>query len=329
MIFAHLLGLAGLAVSLDDTTMSLLARVDPIPSGNPKPSKSVSSLLESAGVGSSSVIDDSRIPFSGIQLEHPTEKRRPTPALPGRILNRARIHVSTIHLHDAPAVNVSATPEVLICSVPADHNGLSDRACDLVASSPAVLSQVLRCSDRVHPRTVADLLMGSQTVPIDFTQGLSGVVMDLAAMDTPLSVEVSVGACSDPRASLPDTDLKIDHIVFVLLNPDVEAAAENLALRTGVAAEHGGAFTAGLVNVGVPQLMQQAAFRRQLATNFIENVATCNNDQVCSAQELVGWTPIGNAKLDWFVGVSDATVRVIGGAHSRGYASFLQTGTTN
>ena len=319
-----LFALVALAMGLDDSTMSLLARVDPIPS---KPVSS--SLIQASAVLSPEALnhDESTVPFSGIQMNRPrAPKRAVDPSSSVRVLDRKHIHTSKVHLHDAPVAGTRppVSPDVLICSLPANHNALSVRACDLITRNNAVLSQVLRCTDRVHPETVADLLIGSQKVPIDLSVDAKQAVSDISTMDTPLSVQVTFGACTSPRDSLPDLDVHSDYLAFVLLNPDIELAAENFALGAAKKVEEAAAYKAGIVMVSVPMLFQKEGFKSELATNFINNVSQCNVDGVCTANELISWTPSGDQVLDWYVGTSAGTVRIVGGKRTRTTASFLQ-----
>ena len=285
---------------VDDSTMSLIANVDPIPARVPE------GLIELTA-SQPSLPNESFVPFAGIQvgniLHQPVTQLRS---------HSSKIRVQTVHLHDAPKLADpslgTVTPDVLICYLPKGQNGLSVRACDVNAVGGAVPSQLLRCTSRIHPNSVADLLVGSQTVPVDFTQGPELARRDLRNMDTPVTAKVTLDSCTSPRSSLPDTALDTDHLVFVLLNPVVESAAENYLHRN---AQHGSvSVRAGLVFVAIDQLFGTPATRNRIATNFLQDVAKCNEDGFCSAKELVQWTPSGDQTVDWFVGTSRAYVRL-------------------
>ena len=294
--------------SLDDTTLGLMARVDP---ANP----TILSGFVETGTSSSSLsakavyYDESSGPFSGLQIA-PLEREKPKK----KILQTDRrkiLHVNRVHLHDAPSLADPAdvTPDIYICNLPAGQNKLSGRACDLVGSSSnAVISQTLHCAERMHPNTVAELLMGAQTVPIDFGKTAEQAMTDLAAMDRPVPVEISLGSCA--QGGLLDTALDRDHVVFVIVNPDVQRAADtfkNLGLSTRTAS-----FRAGLVVVDTRMLFDKKTFKGELATRFKENVAKCHADGICTSKELVEWVPSGEKRrVDWFAGTSECVVKFV------------------
>jgi hypothetical protein len=297
--------LLSVAWAVDDSTMSLLAKVDPIPASPAK--AKASSLLQADGSSETSSID-SYIEVSGIQTRALAEEFKYTPSHPqvrGKILVAPR-------MHDAPenSETKEIVPEVLICYLPEGKNGLSVRTCDMIKKTPALLSQVLRCSDRVHPNTVADLMMGRQTAPIDLSQTAESASVSASNMETPVSVDVSFGPCDGDRSQLPDLDTSQDYLTLVLLNPDTERAAENFSLKPGAAR----AFRAGLVFVSIPKLFEDSNvnLKGTVAKGFTNGVGGCMADGVCTAAELVEWTKKGE-KVDFLVGASNAVVRLSGG----------------
>ena len=290
---------AGTVCGLDDSTLSLFAKVDPFPSEK----KSSSSFLQGNSVQQ---VDQSHMPFSAIQFERPG--RRLPPVIPSSSLreNKSFIRVQKVHLHDAPEAGSlpPAIPDVFICLLPAGQNGLSVRSCDLQGNSAAVLSQNLACSSRVHPRTVADIFMGVQTAPFDLSDDANVALKSVQSMMKPVSLQVTFGSCDSPREDLPDFDLNLDYLVFVISNPLVESAAENLALATR---QHS-AFKAGLVFVDLNSVFTQKNLKSSIADHFVSDVETCAK---CNAAQLTSWVPSGSDQVDWFVGRNDGIVKIL------------------
>jgi hypothetical protein len=205
--------------------------------------------------------------------------------------------------------NPSVVPEILICALPADRNGLSVRTCDMATQSKALLSQVLRCSDRVHPSTVVDLLMGRQQSPIDLTQDAASAALSLRDMDTPVSVDVSFPSCDSDRSLLPNLDTKQDYIVFVVINPEVERAANNFALVRGASAS----FRSGIIFVAIDKMFDDSInLKGAVANGFSGPIENCLKDGVCAASELVEWTTNAYPPVDFLVGTSQGIVRLTG-----------------
>ena len=267
---------------------------------------------ESVSAENMEVPDQSRMPFSGIQFERPITTRHDNYAIFGKKLIKSdrsmslirRLESRAAHLHEEPPQGTAVplpVPDVFVCFIPSGQNGLSVRACDLAGNTAAVLSQKLACSVRQHPRTIADVLMGSQKSPIDLTGDESSAVESLKSMATPVSLQITFGSCDLPREDLPDSDLNLDYLVFVMANPLVELAAEN-------APGNKRAFKAGLVMVDVKA---PSELKKKIATNFMNDVETCANDGSCTAAELAGWVPSGAQQVDWFVGRSDGLARIL------------------
>lgn len=284
--------------------MSLIANVDPLPSrlGGSFIEKSTANLP----------FDESTVPFSGIQIRpgfnpSTTKKRLPV-GVSFRVAKKVHHHVVLGEKSDPTLGGI--TPDVLMCFLPAGKNGLSARVCDMAVGANAVPFEVLACSQRLNPQTVSDLLIGSQVSPVDFTGG--SLSSQLRQMPTSMGAAVTLNHCNSPRTNLPDTNLNTDYLVFVLLNPSVESKAENYVLANSSGAS--GSVRAGLVFVATSKLQgpSSAAFRSELATKFLNNVAQCNADGICSASELVDWTPKGDQMTDSFVGTPNAFVKVIG-----------------
>lgn len=298
----------GLVAAVDDSTMSsLLANVDPLPMVAAK-----SSLIQAEPV-QNAPLDDSYISVRGIQSPSALKKYQmrssSNPILQRRIHVAPRIH----HLVESGAVaregKISTVPEILLCPLPAKANGLSVRTCDLAGPSGALLSQVLRCSDRIHPNTIVDIFTGRQTAPINLSQDETIASASIGNMETPISVDVSFGACNQDRSTLPDLDISSDYLALIMLNPDVERAAENFSALAGAAAR---AFKAGIVFVSVRKMFEDAVnLKGIVATGFSTDVGDCMKDGICTASELVEWTRKGPS-VDYLVGASSGTVRLDG-----------------
>ena len=303
--------LIGTGFALDDSTMSLFAKVDPSPVA--------SSFLQAepkVHQALAAVPDQSYMPFSGIQFERPGTRPSMSVASNPSKRNKSFIRTNMVHLHDAPEGPVPGpVPDVFICYLAKDHNGLSARNCDMRGKNGAYLAQKLACSQRVNPQTVADLLMGTQTSPVDLTASDASTVVDsVKAMATPVSLQVQFGSCDSPRSDLPDSDLSLDYLVFVMTNPVIEAASENLALRLGLDPVDNSAFKAGVIMVGIQSLVGSSSskFKSDLANNFMTKVATCADDSDCSPSELVAFVPSQPAtRVDYYVGRSDGIVKIL------------------
>jgi hypothetical protein len=302
-------------LGVDDSTMSLLANVDPV--NVPKPASSkvkASSLIQNQATAM--YRDDTFVPIKGIQSSNLAKLFKYTPPAP---VEKRRVHVAPrIHLVDTaktaakPDVKgdekVKTVPDVLICHLPGYRNGLSVRTCDSVKKSPALLAQVLRCSERMHPSTIADLMMARQTSPIDLSVDEATANATAANMDTPLSIDMSFGACDGDRAKLPDLDTTSDYLVFVTLNPDVERAAENFSLQAGASQS----YRTGTVFVSIPKLFDpNIGLKNVVAGGFTDGVEHCMDDGVCSAAELVQWVNDKYAThVDFIVGSNQGIARL-------------------
>lgn len=305
-----------LSVSVDDSTIGLLARVDPLP---------VSVVGGSGGVvtggfvqlGQSSVVDhhfydESIVPLSGIQVDDSARlllgkmARPPSPQPDRRSIHLAK----TVRLHDAPVpagTSPPVEPDVYMCALLKGNNGLSGRNCDSVSStSRSVLNQVLSCSQAVTPDVIASMLMGGQKSPVDFTNPQS-VLLDLKNMITNVTLQVSMSVpCSGDHAMLPDMELSNNYVAFVMVSGDVRLASENLS--GGPASNIKPAMTTGIVFVDVGVLSNSPTDRQFLASKFTENVKTCRNDGICPAAELVEWVPSGT---NWIIGSSKNRLRLL------------------
>lgn len=300
---------ASLAQAVDDSTMmsSLLAKVDPIVYLASKASRPAgSSLLEQSSGDSSVSSDDSHMSISGIQTPSMLKKfRQPAKA---HASEKTRVHVAPrIHLAENTAPTaVKTVPDVLMCYLPGGKNSLSSRSCN--TPSRVLLSQVLRCSDRLSPTTVIDLMNGAQTAPINLRDNLDVAKDSLINMETPLSVDLNTGSCSDPSSSLANIDKDVDYIVFIVLNPDVERAAESYASTPGGASY---ALKAGVVFVKLEKLFPTSGgpdLRGQVKNGF-DQISHCMDDGVCSAIEIVQWTKTPT-QVDYLVGSSDSIIRL-------------------
>lgn len=306
--------IAPLIKAVDDSTMmsSLLAKVDPIVYSTTKAANrpQTSSLLEQSSMDKSgSILNDSHMSISGIQSPSMLKKFR-QPDNPVRLSEKSRIHVAPrIHLAEntAPTV-VKTVPDVLVCYLPRDKNSLSVRSCP-TSTNPALLSQVLRCSDRLAPTTIIDLINGAQTAPINLRDDLKTAIDSLINMDTPIGIDVTTGSCTDPRDQVTDLNIDMDYMAFVVLNPDVERAAENFASRPSGASY---ALKAGIVFVGVSKLFPGPSggpdVRGQVKNGF-NAISHCMDDGFCSANEIVQWTKTGT-QTDYLVGTSNAFIRL-------------------
>ena len=352
-----LLVLPVIVVGVDDTTMNLMAKVDPLP---PSSGTSASSLLQDVTRGRPAFAspDETYVPinFMGNRSSIKTQSygttimtlgrdftpapstgnetaigsqtssgsavaaRGPrgvrslnywTSAMTQRAMHVApRIHSTLSDVSESSLNPPPIVPDVFICSLPSGKNGLSVRTCDTVPQSPALLAQVLRCSDRIHPSTVVDLFMGRQEEPIDLSKDDSRASNSVLGMETPVSVDVSFPACDSDRSVLPNLDISQDYIAFVLVNPDVERAAENFSLIHGATAS----FRAGIVFVAIPKLFDDSSavnLKGIVATGFAGPIQNCLVDGVCSASELVNWTNQG-VPVDYLVGTSQGVVRLTG-----------------
>lgn len=297
------------ASALDDSTMGLLSRAM-----MPDSEKRVSGFVELEPSGKKILRDQSHVPYSGLQLVDPSvaiaAKQPIAPVSPLRKHNHQKILVAKTTGKAAVALNAPATPDVYICSLPSGRNSLSGRNCDLVApGSSAVLSQTLRCTSAIHPRTVADLLNGAQKAPIDFASTVDQTDADLASMDTPVGIEVSVGACSGARSDLPDLATDKNYVAFLMVNPDTVRAAELFASR---GQDRQVTMRAGIVFADTRMLYEKnGVLKAQLASRFSNEVLTCADDGVCTSKELVQWAPTGDHHVDWFVGASETKVRFL------------------
>jgi hypothetical protein len=301
------LSLISLTVGLDDTTIGLLARVDPLPvSGGPVTGGFVE--LGDHLPDQHHFYDESAVPFSGIQVEDPARflsGKLPSP-LPART-DRRSIHIARrVHLHDAPIPAGEAPPvepDVYLCPLLSGNNGLSSRNCDAVSStSRAVLNQVLSCSQAITPDVVASMMMGAQKSPVDFTDPHS-VLSDLKNMVTNITLQISLSVpCSGDQSLMPNMELSNNYVAFVMVSGDVKLASDNLGSAFKPA------MTSGIVFVDVGVLSNSAADRQFLATQFTENVKTCRSDNVCPAAELVQWVPSGT---NWIIGNSKNRLRLL------------------
>jgi hypothetical protein len=301
------LALIGVTVGLDDTTLGLLARVDPLPvSGG----GSVTGGFVELGdhLPDHHFYDESSVPFSGIQVEDPTRLlsgKLPSPLPPQT--DRRSIHVARrVHLHDAPVPAGEAPPvepDVYLCPLLSGNNGLSSRNCDAVTStSRAVLNQVLSCSQAITPDVVASMMMGGQTSPVDFTNPHS-VLNDLRNMATNMTLQVSLSVpCSGDKSLMPSMELKNNYVAFVMVSGDVRLASDNLGVNFKPA------MSSGIVFVDVGVLSNSAEYRQFLATQFTDNVKTCRSDGICPAAELVQWVPSGT---NWIIGNSKNRLRLL------------------
>ena len=301
------LTLIGVTVGLDDTTLGLLARVDPLPvSGG----GSVTGGFVELGdhLPDHHFYDESSVPFSGIQVEDPTRLlsgKLPSPLPPQT--DRRSIHVARrVHLHDAPVPAGEAPPvepDVYLCPLLSGNNGLSSRNCDAVTStSRAVLNQVLSCSQAITPDVVASMMMGGQTSPVDFTNPHS-VLNDLRNMATNMTLQVSLSVpCSGDKSLMPSMELKNNYVAFVMVSGDVRLASGNLGVNFKPA------MSSGIVFVDVGVLSNSADYRQFLATQFTDNVKTCRSDGICPAAELVQWVPSGT---NWIIGNSKNRLRLL------------------
>jgi hypothetical protein len=305
-----------LSVSLDDTTISLLSQAM-IPAEAParRPSDLAFVQLGSDRPSSGGYSDESHVPVSGIQIVDPTlieGGKRLASRVIGSSLRRHDKQKILVARHTGKAVVSStpayATPDVYLCYIPAGGNRLSGRNCDMSsAGSVMVLAQTLRCTTAVHPRTVSDLMNGAQTSPVDIAAGQAQAEADLASMDVPVLIDVSAGSCSQPRRELPDLALDKNYFTLVLVNPDVQRAAETF---TTIGPNRVAAFRAGLIFLDTHMLYDPSAQLRGLvATKFQNEVAECAADGICTSKELVAWTPTGDRHVDWFVGSSETIVR--------------------
>lgn len=285
------------AFGLDDSTMSLIANVDPI-------FKQSSVRILPEGLVQISSANDTYLKI--------TQKGKHYEGSGLRKSHKLKI-APHVHLHDVVDETLgNVTPDVLLCYM--RENNLSVRNCDVSAIGSVVPTQLLHCSARLSPHTISDLLMGSQTAPVSFADNLEVVRENLGAMETPTTVQVVLKPCDGLRTDLPDTAIDRDHVVFVLLNPAVESEAENFGIAHGQARSHSGMgplFNAGLIFFGLDELVTIPGTRNSLATNFLNNVAACNSDGVCSANELVQWTPSGDNHVDWFVGTAKSMIRIL------------------
>lgn len=290
--------LASFAAAVDDMTMSFIANVDPIPV---TVEKKPTSLLE--GAKATPVSDESYMAITGIQLMN---KRLQMPAA---VAAPAPRRFAPVALHDGPSGGSTGrlVPDVLICALPAKSNSISVRACDLIRSSKAVLSQVLKCTPRLYAGTVKDLLMGAQSAPVDF-RAPTDVISSINSQERRSTVELTFGACDDPRSSLPDLDVTKDYVAFVILNPAVELAAENFALKKSGSKN----FKAGVVFSAIGNMNEDV--KAEIATGFQTHVEHCMDDGVCTAKEVSEWA--NSKSVDWLVGRSDAVVRVVGAPRS-------------
>ena len=302
-------------LGVDDSTISLMAKVDPLPSGT-----KATSLIQAAASASTINRFETTFPVKGIQSRAMNKQFEYTVKPPTKNLaERRSIRVAPrIHLAEKTsfAVGPSSTvvPDVLICALPADKNGLSVRTCDMATQSKALLSQVLRCSDRVHPSTVVDLLMGRQQSPIDFAEDAATAAASLRAMETPVSVDVSFPSCQSDRSLLPNLDTQQDYVAFVVINPEVERSAENFSLIRGASAS----FRSGIVFVSVPKLFDDSVnLKGVVANGFSGPIENCLKDGVCAASELVEWTNSAYPPVDFLVGTSQGIVRLTGTSRSQ------------
>ena len=304
------LSLVGIVVGVDDSTMGLLARVDPLPATSGGGGAVTGGFVELSNSPhpDHKFFDESSVPFSGIQVEDPARflsGKLPTARPAGT--DRRSIHVAKkVRLHDAPIPAGPAPPvepEIYICPLLKGNNGLSSRNCDAVRSeSRAVLNQVLSCSQAVTPDVAASMMMGGQKSPVDFTDPQS-VLSDLKSMVTNITLQIAYSVpCSGDQSLLPNMDLSNNYVVFVMVSDDVRLASENLG------SNFRSAMSAGIVFVDVGVLSNSPTDRQFLATQFTENVKTCRNDGICPAAELVQWVPPGT---NWIVGNSKNKLRLL------------------
>ena len=302
------LSILGSVLSVDDSTMGLLARVDPLPGTTVVGGAVTGGFVELGHSLRSNFFDESSVPFSGIQVEDPARllsgklpAKRPTPT------DRRSIHIAQrIRLHDAPipaGSNPPVEPDIYICPLLKGNIGLSSRNCDAVSStSRAVLNQVLSCSQAVTPDVVSSMMMGGQKSPIDFTDPQS-VLSDMKSMVSNVTLQVSFSVpCSGDQSLLPNLELSNNYVVFVMVSDDVRLTSENLG------SNFRSAMSAGLVFVDVGVLSNSVADRQFLATQFTDKVKTCRNDGICPAAELVQWVPTGT---NWIVGNSKNKLRLL------------------
>ena len=302
----YALSLLGSVVSVDDSTMGLLARVDPLPASG---GVVTGGFVELGHVGrDAKFFDESSVPFSGIQVEDPARVLRgklpsPRPAS----VDRRSIHIAKrVRLHDAPVPagpSPPVEPDIYICPLLKGNNGLSSRNCDAVSStSKAVLNQVLTCSQAVTPDVISSMMMGGQKSPIDFTDPQS-VLLDLKSMVSNVTLQISFSVpCSGDQSLLPNLELSNNYVVFVMVSDDVRLASENLG------GNFRSAMSAGVLFVDVGVLSNSPTDRQFLATQFTDHVKTCRNDGVCPAAELVEWVPSGT---NWIVANSKNKLRLL------------------